>query len=605
MSTHTAPAAEDSAYPPELAALEDALVRRRRQACGLPPDGPRIGFGLSGGGIRSATFCLGIFQALARKRDGGELLARIDFLSTVSGGGYFGSFLGALFTRAHVRNVADAAAVLRGDEHPAKGQTTFRFLRDNGRYLAPRGSGDLLALITVTLRNWLAVQTVLVLAVLAAFVALQYADQRLQPVFAALYGAAAALPTRLVVHSPWFVWLLPLVALWALPSAWAYWVIALPLSKRQLFRRTDVVVLALIALAWGAGWIPPRSPDGAWPPSTIAMAAFAVVALATVVWSLLANPRGIFNWLLGLLRLIDMQRAVADASLARNRLTRWSKRALVAIVVVAVVAGVDSLGATAYALFSAGGFTKLTTALAGVLATFGGVAAFGRQLLVFLGGEGRGKRVRVPLSLVSWAVAVLVLGAWLVTLNAVSHAVAWQGAKPPYADALFAAAPVRITDANALVLTAEGDGRQTLRPIQQQQQSVATTPATTVRSPVFTGRVLLLLFLFVLAIGSVRTLLNASSLHAFYAQRLARAYLGASNRERLDNDAAHVTEVIRGDDVPSDRYWNWPRPKRTRGHTDARARVLRRRRARRALAVHARAARFRGSAGRGRTRQRR
>src|SRR5262245_65639756 len=46
---------------------------------------------LSGGGIRSATFGLGLLQGLARK----DLLTRFDYLSTVSGGGYIGSWLSA------------------------------------------------------------------------------------------------------------------------------------------------------------------------------------------------------------------------------------------------------------------------------------------------------------------------------------------------------------------------------------------------------------------------------------------------------------------------------------------------------------------------------
>jgi hypothetical protein len=49
----------------------------------------------SGGGIRSATFGLGIVQGLARQR----LLRRFDFLSTVSGGGYLGSWLTAWIHR--------------------------------------------------------------------------------------------------------------------------------------------------------------------------------------------------------------------------------------------------------------------------------------------------------------------------------------------------------------------------------------------------------------------------------------------------------------------------------------------------------------------------
>lgn len=45
----------------------------------------------SGGGIRSATFGLGVVQALARH----GLLDKFDYLSTVSGGGYLGSWLSA------------------------------------------------------------------------------------------------------------------------------------------------------------------------------------------------------------------------------------------------------------------------------------------------------------------------------------------------------------------------------------------------------------------------------------------------------------------------------------------------------------------------------
>ena len=60
---------------------------------GTPPRiaATRWGLRLSGGGIRSATFCLGVTQVLAAR----GLLKDVDFLSTVSGGGYTGSFLTA------------------------------------------------------------------------------------------------------------------------------------------------------------------------------------------------------------------------------------------------------------------------------------------------------------------------------------------------------------------------------------------------------------------------------------------------------------------------------------------------------------------------------
>ena len=84
-------------------------IRRNKQACeeaarSAAPGPARAGMSrypslgdsdeahalaLSGGGIRSAAFNLGVLQSLA----GNGLLARMDYLSTVSGGGYIGSAL--------------------------------------------------------------------------------------------------------------------------------------------------------------------------------------------------------------------------------------------------------------------------------------------------------------------------------------------------------------------------------------------------------------------------------------------------------------------------------------------------------------------------------
>jgi Patatin-like phospholipase len=55
-------------------------------------DEPTVGLALSGGGIRSATYCLGVLQALAYK----GALPNVDYLSTVSGGGYIGASLSYL-----------------------------------------------------------------------------------------------------------------------------------------------------------------------------------------------------------------------------------------------------------------------------------------------------------------------------------------------------------------------------------------------------------------------------------------------------------------------------------------------------------------------------
>jgi len=77
----------------EINALEKEAVLERRRLLNSADPGTELqdvsGLAFSGGGIRSATFCLGIAQVLQRR----GLLPRFDYLSTVSGGGYFGSFL--------------------------------------------------------------------------------------------------------------------------------------------------------------------------------------------------------------------------------------------------------------------------------------------------------------------------------------------------------------------------------------------------------------------------------------------------------------------------------------------------------------------------------
>ena len=80
--------------------------------------------------IRSAAFCLGVIQALARA----GWLRRVDYLSTVSGGGYCGGMFGRLVSLA---GLAGAQALLASNDSPV-----LAWLRRNGRYLTPSGSRD-------------------------------------------------------------------------------------------------------------------------------------------------------------------------------------------------------------------------------------------------------------------------------------------------------------------------------------------------------------------------------------------------------------------------------------------------------------------------------
>ena len=62
-----------------------ALLRRRRRAGftnAQARQAPLVGLALSGGGVRSATFALGLLRGLAAQ----GLLRRVDYLSSVSGG---------------------------------------------------------------------------------------------------------------------------------------------------------------------------------------------------------------------------------------------------------------------------------------------------------------------------------------------------------------------------------------------------------------------------------------------------------------------------------------------------------------------------------------
>lgn len=82
---------------PEAGAFRKALFARLHYR-------KRSALCFSGGGIRSATFGLGILQGLAarslqQERERPGLLGEFDYLSTVSGGGYLGSWFSAWATR--------------------------------------------------------------------------------------------------------------------------------------------------------------------------------------------------------------------------------------------------------------------------------------------------------------------------------------------------------------------------------------------------------------------------------------------------------------------------------------------------------------------------
>ncbi len=109
----------------------------------------------SGGGIRSATFNLGVLQALAEA----GLLDKFDYLSTVSGGGYVGGW----FSSWVARDPLGLDNVIQQLKNPVRSPiepepAPIRHLRAYSKYLAPQSgimSVDTWVLITIYLRNLL------------------------------------------------------------------------------------------------------------------------------------------------------------------------------------------------------------------------------------------------------------------------------------------------------------------------------------------------------------------------------------------------------------------------------------------------------------------
>ena len=96
------------------------------------PQAGLVGLALSGGGIRSATFNLGLLQALARR----NILRCCDYLSTVSGGGYIGSCLTSLLDDERNSVDSDKFPFRPGGQTKPDERKELKWLREHSNYLA-------------------------------------------------------------------------------------------------------------------------------------------------------------------------------------------------------------------------------------------------------------------------------------------------------------------------------------------------------------------------------------------------------------------------------------------------------------------------------------
>src|SRR5271168_3900883 len=122
----------------------------------VPPEHSCIGLAFSGGGIRSATFNLGILQALAKSK----LLSKFDYVSTVSGGGYIGGWLMAWMHHQGIgiKEIEKHLSSHKYSRAQAADRAEVHFLRNYSNYLTPRKgflSADFWAFVATYLRNTL------------------------------------------------------------------------------------------------------------------------------------------------------------------------------------------------------------------------------------------------------------------------------------------------------------------------------------------------------------------------------------------------------------------------------------------------------------------
>ncbi|MCC9020141.1 patatin-like phospholipase family protein [Flavobacterium lipolyticum] len=125
-----------------------------------------VGLAFSGGGIRSATFNLGILQKLASL----GVLDKIDYISTVSGGGYIGTWYTSWIKRSgSFSKVTDQLCPDKSSDPFADEVRPIRWLRMFSNYLSPNVgtmSPDAWTSGLTWLRNTLVNQAVLLLVLL-------------------------------------------------------------------------------------------------------------------------------------------------------------------------------------------------------------------------------------------------------------------------------------------------------------------------------------------------------------------------------------------------------------------------------------------------------
>ena len=567
-------------YPALLREREAKLLHRRRQMVGDGYDGSaskiaaqigqaaddRVGIALSGGGIRSATFCLGLFQALAKHK----LLGKVDFLSTVSGGGYFGGFLGALFTRDWIRDAPKgkqppsmppgdgrlggvAPGVSRVEEVLSRTHSwCLRYLRESGRYINPTGSGDWWLAAAMFMRNWVSMLVVLWSLAVAGFALLSTVRFVVVPALASLPflpgmdGLEAALAEQIFMNAWWSPWVLlaagvflvvslPMgIAYWSTQDVWSHWKRPFDVVQRRLPQLAPGLVgIACVGLLIVGDDLEILD-DSGW-----------------IVWLLLFQTvLALVYWLMA----VGRQWNSTDPRYgSRNRLARGLARSLRWSLVIVAVAWIDALGQSFHAAQSfevagqsVGWWTTLTTVIG--LTT---VAAFGQRITALFDSLPKLKMLKVPTHALATLAGAALLVLFLGSASYCVHLTVWDGKQPAVATGSSTPGQEFVLPGGLIREAGAGSFRD-LQPLLRDTDWTAR--------PAPQGTQLLVLLaaaaFFAWMVGQTFAFFNLSSLHSFYSARLSRAYLGASNPQRFGANPG-VGTPSRGDDVAWEQYRPW------------------------------------------------
>ena len=487
--------------------IEQQAIAERRSMYGIAADDPQCGLALSGGGIRSATFSLGLLRGLSSL----HLLPQIDYLSTVSGGGYTGAFFCGLFSPRHDQKaIVDPKgdADLLGQDDAA---TALAYLRQSGRYLTPSGGRDFVFAITVLTRNWLALALFVGAALLLNELVLDFARIGTAVVFKWV-STWLGHPLRLWTFVSPLAFAIPVLLWLILGFGWAYWLTlggATEESPRPPLIGTVLILLASIA---GVAGLINRESGAAWLAGLIA--SLAIFALISWVAAETRVPKGDSS--------ATGHRRAIYGDRVRHRIALWQSGCVNALLLISLLAIADMLTF----LFAMMEEERFVSGLQ-IAPLMAGAVPAGQWLLKKVA-SGRDEtprpagttqrswfsRLATPLT---WLVALFLLTAGLAFWGDIAHHIMWREVH------------WRSTDVS-------------------EWNPMAPWAA-------------LVCLLFVALARKTQGFVNLSSLASFYADRLCRAYLGAGNRERIATadskrcEAASVQDDHPDDDLGLNSYY--------------------------------------------------